>query len=93
MVTCNLPYYVCSQRFTYINDLRQRTTSQGLRLDMRRWIKERTGELPRYELCMNGTIDFKFETRGMAALFKLRWMDADQILNDPPVDRALIDQI
>lgn len=59
---------------------------------MRRWIKERTGKLPRYQLD-GANVVFEFETRGMAALFQLRWIDADQILNDPPVDRALIDQI
>lgn len=92
MVTSSLPGYVCSQRFHYIDDLSRRSTAVGLRLDMRLWIKEKTGKLPRYRL-VGSNVVFEFETRGMAALFQLRWIDADQVHNDPPVDRALIDQI
>lgn len=92
MVFANLPGFVCSQRFTYIDDIGRRTISHGLRIDMRRWIKARFGHLPRYRLTGNQVV-FEFENRGHALLFLLRWTDADQILNEEPVDRALINLV
>ena len=59
---------------------------------MRRWVKARFGQTPRYQLQGN-IVAFEFANRGQAALFLLRWSEADQIINDPPVDRALIDLI
>lgn len=92
MIAARLPGHLCSQRFTYVDDVGRRTTSHGLRLDMRSWIKERTGSLPKYHL-QGSDVEFMFSNRGMAALFLLVWTDVDQILNDPPVNRALIDLI
>lgn len=87
MVICSLPYYTCSQRFRYINDLGCESRSVGLRVDMRAWIGEYLDDSQwHYNLCLND-IDFVFPTRGFAALFILVWSDERSLMDDAPIHR------
>ena len=88
MITCRLPYDLCSQRFHYFNDINQLMVSVGLRTDMVEWFIEYMGKRPRYDInTCPGHIEFYMPNRGLAALFILSWTSKESVMENDPVPR------
>lgn len=93
MATCKLPYWGCSQKFYYENDLGHKQTAMGLRIDLREWINDRCGKNVWGYVLEQNQVVFTLPNRGVAASLILCWYDAIEIHSDPPVPRLSWDKL